>query len=297
MHHAILGPGGIGGLMGATLAHIGERVTMVVRESALPSFPEVIHLESKLGTFDERVAKAAVVPASEVLWITVKATQLDEALLSVRESTAVGAVVPLLNGIDHLAMLSRQFGENKLVPATIAVESERVAPGRYLQPSPFVRLNLAERGRQWLGPVIARLEGLGVTSRYFDHDATLMWSKIAVLAPLALSTTAANTSIGGVIHDTTRREQVEACVRESVAVAKAEGAEVDAESIIASIHRMPHGMRSSMQKDLEQGNPLELDAIAGPILRAAARHSMAVPVTQALAIAVARRAGVSVPAA
>jgi 2-dehydropantoate 2-reductase len=199
----------------------------------------------------------------------------------------------LLNGIDHLALLSRRFGENKIIPATIAVESERVARGRYVHPSPFVRLNLAERGRRWLEPVIAKLDGLGFTSRYFDNDATLMWSKIAVLAPLALCTTAANTNVGGLMHDTQRREQVEGCVREIAAVAAAEGAEVDADAIIASIRRLPDGMRSSMQKDLEQGNPLELDAIAGPVLRAAARHSIGVPVIEAVAAAVARRAGIS----
>ena len=34
--------------------------------------------------------------------------------------------------------------------------------------------------------------------------------------------------------------------------------------------KMPANMRSSMQKDVEQGNAPELDAIAGPILRGGA---------------------------
>jgi len=52
-------------------------------------------------------------------------------------------------------------------------------------------------------------------------------------------------------------------------------------------------MRSSMQKDVEHGNPPELDAIAGPILRGASRHGIQVPVTKSLVEAVERRAGVS----
>jgi 2-dehydropantoate 2-reductase len=45
---------------------------------------------------------------------------------------------------------------------------------------------------------------------------------------------------------------------------------------------LPEGMRSSMQKDIEQGNPPELDAIAGPILRGGERHGIPVPVTRSL---------------
>jgi 2-dehydropantoate 2-reductase len=49
-------------------------------------------------------------------------------------------------------------------------------------------------------------------------------------------------------------------------------------------------MRSSMQKDVEKHNTPELDAIAGPILRGAARHGIEVPVTKKLVAAVERRA-------
>jgi 2-dehydropantoate 2-reductase len=48
------------------------------------------------------------------------------------------------------------------------------------------------------------------------------------------------------------------------------------------IGKLPYAMRSSMQKDLEQGNPVEVDAIGGPILRASKRHGIPVPVTQSL---------------
>ena len=39
------------------------------------------------------------------------------------------AIVPLLNGIDHLASLRKLYGAKRVIAATIAVESERVAPG------------------------------------------------------------------------------------------------------------------------------------------------------------------------
>jgi 2-dehydropantoate 2-reductase len=49
-----------------------------------------------------------------------------------------------------------------------------------------------------------------------------------------------------------------------------------------------------MQKDLGRGNPPELDAIAGPILRGAARHGIEVPITKELVAAVESRVQSSV---
>jgi 2-dehydropantoate 2-reductase len=69
-------------------------------------------------------------------------------------------------------------------------------------------------------------------------------------------------------------------------VASAEGAKVDAEATLAVARALPPGMRSSMQKDVERGRPPELDAIGGPILRGAARHSLEAPATQRLVAAV-----------
>jgi 2-dehydropantoate 2-reductase len=116
-----------------------------------------------------------------------------------------------------------------------------------------------------------------------------MWGKLVFLAPFALSTTAANKTVGEILSDPEWRAQGEACVREACAVALAEGAKVDAESILAWVKTAPANMRSSMQKDVERGNPPELDAIAGPILRGAARHGIEVPATKKLVAAVERR--------
>jgi 2-dehydropantoate 2-reductase len=85
------------------------------------------------------------------------------------------------------------------------------------------------------------------------------------------------------------KTQWESCVREACAVAAAEGAKVDANIVFSGISRAPYGMRSSMQKDVERGNPPELDAIAGPILRAGSRHGIDTRSTKALVDAVEAR--------
>ena len=219
-----------------------------------------------------------------------KATQLEAALAALTKPESVRAIVPLLNGIDHLAVLRAKYGAEKVIAATIAVESERVAPGRIVHRSPFAGLNVSSRGRSLLGGTLDDLQKMGFECRFIEDEATLMWGKIVFLAPFALSTTAANKTVGEILSDPDWRAQGEACVREACAVAVAEGAKVDAESVLAWVAKTPANMRSSMQKDVERGNPPELDAIAGPILRAAARHGIEVPATKKLVAAVERRA-------
>ncbi len=45
---------------------------------------------------------------------------------------------------------------------------------------------------------------------------------------------------------------------------------------------MPATMRASMAKDLDAGRKLELDGIAGPVLRGGVRHGIPTPTTASL---------------
>jgi len=290
MHHAILGSGGVGGVMGASLAHGGEQVTMVVRPGKLEQFPAELQLQSPLlGNFSAPAGKAEQVPPCDVLWVTVKETQFEDALRSVPDPKAVKAVVPLLNGIDHVARLRKMFGKERVIPATIAGEMERVAPGRYKHPSPFAMLNVAGSGRDLLAEVCAKLERLGFSCRFVEDETTLMWNKLVFLGPFALATSAAGVPIGEVLGEEARHKQLEACIREFCAVAKAEGAQVNPDKVVGAFAMVPKEMRSSMQKDVERGNPPELDAIGGPVLRGGERHGISVPATRELVAAVQQR--------
>jgi len=291
MRHAILGAGGVGGLVGACLAHAGDSVTLVVRREALAQYPRQLRLESAFGNFDVEVACAAEVPPVDALWITVKATQLEPALAALKNPAAARAIVPLLNGIDHISMLRARYGSGRVIPATIAVETERVSPGHIIHRSPFARLNVLSAGRDLLGRTVDQLQEIGFDCRFVDDEPTLMWSKLVFLAAFALTTTAADKTTGEILADPDWRQLGLACLREACAVAVAEGAKVDADAVIAGVMKMPGNMRSSMQKDVEQHRTPELEAIAGPILRGARRHGIEVPATKKLVAEVERRAG------
>jgi 2-dehydropantoate 2-reductase len=291
LHHAILGPGGIGGLVGACLAHSGGSVTLVVRPESLAQYPRRLHLESPFGNFNVEVACASEVPPADVLWIAVKATQLESGLTALKKLSSLQAIVPLLNGIDHLSLLRSRYGADRVIAATIAVESERVSPGHIVHRSPFARLNVSTAGRTLLGSTVEHLQQIGFECRFVENESTLMWSKLVFLGPYALTTTAADKAMGGIISDPSWRDQLEACVREACYVAIAEGAKVDPEAILAGMKGMPRNMRSSMQKDVEQHRTPELDAIAGGILRGGRRHNIDIPATQKLVALVEQRAG------
>lgn len=291
LQHAILGPGGVGGLIGACLAHAGDSVTLVVRRETLAQYPKQLRLESPFGNFSVNVAIAAEVPATDVLWVTVKATQLETALASLKNPDSVRAIVPLLNGIDHVALLRARYGTERVIPATFAGETERVSPAHIVHRSPFARLQVASAGRDLLGSMIDQLAKLGFTCQFIDDEPTLLWGKLVFLAPFALCTTAADKTVGEILSDPHWRSLGEACVREACAVGVAEGAKVSPEVVLSGVAAMLANMRSSMQKDVERHNPPELDAIAGPILRGGELHGIPVPATNKLVSAVEQRAG------
>jgi len=91
LRHGILGAGGIGGLMGACLARFGAPVTLIVRRESLPNYPRKLRLESAFGNVEVDVSVAAEVPPVDVLWITVKATELESALAAITNPDSVQA--------------------------------------------------------------------------------------------------------------------------------------------------------------------------------------------------------------
>ena len=190
-------------------------------------------------------------------------------------------------GLAYVTALARRLG------GTIAVESERVAPGHIIHRSAFARLNVSSAGRGLLEETVQQLQQIGFECRFIEHEPTLMWSKLVFLAAFALTTTAADKTTGEILADPAWRQAGLFCIREASAVAVAEGAKIDAEAVIASVMKMPGNMRSSIQKDVEQGKTPELDAIAGPILRGAQRHGIEVPATKKLVAEVERRAGLA----
>jgi 2-dehydropantoate 2-reductase len=283
MRHGILGPGGIGGLIAAVLADAGEDVMLIVRPGTQQLYPREILLESPFRNIRAPVSvTSSPKERLDILWVTVKATQLNAALEALPQDLQVRLVVPLLNGIDHVNQLRARFGGDSVVPATIAVESERTAPGKIAHRSPFIRFGVTRNGWERLAPALDIFRRFGFECLSVDDEPTLLWGKLVFLAPIALSTAAAGSAIGAVLSDPQKAAQLEACLREACEVATRAAAKVDANAVLAKINSLPPNMRSSMEKDVMNGNPPELDAIAGPILRGGKTYGIPVPATSEL---------------
>jgi 2-dehydropantoate 2-reductase len=116
-----------------------------------------------------------------------------------------------------------------------------------------------------------------------SDELALLWEKLALLGPLALTTTARGAPVGVVQADPHWNARLMGCHDEAAAVAIAEGAKLDPPKLRRSLLGFSGGeMRTSMQKDFDAHRPLELDAIAGPIVRAGRRHRIATPATEEL---------------
>ncbi|WP_407289125.1 ketopantoate reductase family protein [Streptomyces sp. BP-8] len=283
---AVLGPGGVGGLLAGVLSRAGHRVICVAGEATVRVLRrDGIRVRSaQFGALTAQVeAVTELREPVDLCLVAVKHTALPAALERIPpDIVGDGWVVPLLNGIEHPDVLRGRYGARRVVPGVIRVASTRTAPGNIEHGSPFTEIDLAGAPER-LGPLAAVLEEAGVRTRVADDETAALWAKLAFLAPFALLTTHYGLAIGEV--RTERREELAALVAEAAAVSRACGAPADPAKTLALYDAFPGDSQSSMQRDAEAGRPLELDAIGGALLRAADRHSVPVPVASRLVAA------------
>jgi 2-dehydropantoate 2-reductase len=292
---AILGAGGVGGFLAAALARAGEPVTLIAREATAELLAAGgLRVRSRLlGDFTARpLVTSSLSVACDALLVATKANGLDAALERVTEPPRL--IVPLLNGVEHLQTLRDRFGSAGVAAAVVRVDSDRRAAGEILQVSPGCRVDLVPPGGDAtaVATVANALKRAGIDVRVGGDEPTVMWSKLARLCPLALTTSAALQPIGFVRSDPRWRSALEGAVKETVAVGQAEGAQLRAADTIAELESAHEDLGSSMQRDVLAGREPELDAIAGAVLRAGDRHGLRCLTVQWLADRVATRAGV-----
>ncbi|MGH3965978.1 MAG: ketopantoate reductase family protein [Egibacteraceae bacterium] len=283
---AVLGPGGVGGLLGAVLARAGVDVLCLarpgtaahLREHGLtlrsPHFGDISVPVRAAGTLDEPV---------DACLVTVKANALADAAEAVPPPALGEAlVVPFLNGVDHVVWLRDRYPADQVVAATITVEATRVTPGVVQHGTPFatVQVGHGPAPRERVDALVSMLVGAGLDVTPREDERVMLWSKLAVLAPMALLTTHARAPLGEV--RAARRGDLVAVIDEVVAAAGADGIALDGAELLTWFDSRPASFRSSMMNDAEAGRPLELDAIGGAILRAAGRGGLDVPVTARL---------------
>jgi 2-dehydropantoate 2-reductase len=169
------------------------------------------------------------------------------------------------------------------------VEATRVEPGVIEHASPFADVTIASSTapRARVEEVARMLVEAGFTARVAESEAVSLWSKMGLLAPMALLTTRYMQPVGEIREQ--HGAELSAAIREVAAIAAAFDVTLDVEAIEGLFHNVPGAMKSSMQRDAEAGRELEIDAIGGAALRAAAMRGVSVPVLTELVLALASR--------
>jgi 2-dehydropantoate 2-reductase len=275
---AVLGPGGVGGLLATLLSRAGCDVVVLARPAT------AAHVAARgLRLTSARYGEVAAHPrAAEQLEepvdacvVATKAPHLDDALSRVPAEVLGGAVLlPLLNGFEHMTVLRERYPDARVVAGAIRVVASRTAPGEIRHEGDLAAVQLTPGASD----LAAALEDAGLDVAVRDDEAGLLWDKLCFLAPVALLTTAAEAPLGTVRDE--RGDELWAVMQEVAAVARAEGARADAAVVRRFTEEVPAGMTSSLQRDAAAGLPTELDAIGGAVLRAADRHGIDVPVTR-----------------
>jgi 2-dehydropantoate 2-reductase len=277
---AILGPGAVGGVLAANFLHAGLRVVCVAR----PPTTELIREDGiVLKRGDEVVTARPDVTTEldepvELLLVTVKAPALEDALDRVAAPAA--AVVPLLNGIEHMEAIRRRLPEAEVVGANIGrIEAYLERPGVVIQPTPSVVVTIAADAGD---DTLALLRRSGIDVHVDGSEEAVLWDKLARQAPVAAATTIAQRPIGELRDDPGWRARMQQAIEETCAVAAAEGVTLSPEAEWAIIDAMPPLLTSSTARDVAAGRPSELDAITGAAVRAGRRAGVPTPALDAL---------------
>jgi 2-dehydropantoate 2-reductase len=293
---AVAGPGGVGGFVAAGLARAGYDVTVLAREGTAQLIAAGGLWVRSVALDDDFIAHPRSVSELsapvDVLLVATKASGLGGVLERVRATP--GLVVPLLNGVEHMAVLRERFGPGPVVAGVIRIESDRPAPAEVVQTSPGARIDVAGDDHR-VSALAGALDDAGLEVRTGASESDVLWTKLARLNALALTTSASDRPLGVIREDPRWRSALEGAVNETVAVAVAEGAKLAPGQTLAELESAHPELGSSMQRDIAAGREPELDAIGGAVLRAGDRHRLASPTVRWLVQRVAERAGIDVP--
>src|SRR6185369_2126693 len=148
----VLGAGAIGGYFGGRLAQSGTDVTFLVRPKRRAQLQrDGLRIVSPLGDVNlpaKTVVVADLKPEYDVVLLTCKAYDLDSALDAIAPAMAGKcAVVPMLNGMAHLARLEKRFGAANVMGGTCAISVTLDEDGVIHHADALQRISFGERDR------------------------------------------------------------------------------------------------------------------------------------------------------
>jgi len=289
MRIAIFGSGSVGGYFGGRLCQAGEDVVFIARGEHLNALlTHGLRVDSINGDFAVQPVQATDDPSKtgevDMVLVGVKAWQVTEAAEALRPMIGPETfVLPLQNGLEAPAQLSEVLGDQHVLGGLCGLVCYVAGPGHIVHAGtdPFVKFGELDNRRS---PRVERLldtfKGAGVNADIPPDIRVAMWMKflaITVWSGLG-AVTRAPAGIWRSLPET--RRMAEQGLREIIAVARARNISLPQEALqttMAIYDGLVPQSTASMQRDVMQGRPSELEAQIGAVVRFGQEADVATP--------------------
>ncbi len=278
MKIAVMGSGGVGGYFGGLLARNGEEVTFIARGAHLEAIQRNgLEVQSVPGDFRVRAA-ATHDPASvgpvDLVFFAVKGYDTEAAGEQIRPLVGPGTTILCVqNGVDNEEKLERLLGAGRVLGGVVHILSTIAAPGVIRQTAGPRTLKLGELD----GRVTSRAERLldvfkraGILVELSAQIQVDLWEKFLFICAQGGVTALARLSIGEILACPETTALYRGVMAEIAAVGRARRVRLPEDAVERAMtfarSLQPH-MRSSLAHDLNQGNRLEVESLAGAVVR------------------------------
>jgi 2-dehydropantoate 2-reductase len=289
MRIAVVGAGGVGGYFGGRLAQSGQDVTFIARGAHLDALrAHGLRVDSTAGDFVvssvQVTADASSVGPVDAVIVAVKSWQLPAAAATLAALIAPDTVVlPLLNGVEATDVLAAAVGTDHVLGGLCRILASIEGPGhiRHGGMEPSVVLGELDGGQS---ERVRRLHEAfleaGVRATIADDVQAALWEKFMLIATWSGIGAVTRAPVGVWRSLPGTRAMADAALREVQALAQARGIAVADSAVdrtMAFLDGVPAGGIASMQRDIMEGRPSELDAQSGAVVRLAADADVAAP--------------------
>lgn len=288
MRVVIFGTGGAGGYFGAQLARAGEDVIFIARGQHLNAIRmHGLCIETPAGEVVVRPAQAtddlAQVSNVDVVLVGVKAWQVEEAAKNLRPIMGPKTlVVPLQNGVEAPSQLAAVLGAEHVLVGLCGTISWVTAPGRiHTVGSSFIKFGEPDNRRSERAERLLRaFETAGVSVDIPANINRALWEKFLFVTSIGGVGAVARSPFGVIRAVLETRRLLERCVEETSLVARAHRVQLNDAVVVDTlkhIDTLAANGTTSLQRDIADGKPSELDYWNGAVVRLGRDVDVATP--------------------
>jgi 2-dehydropantoate 2-reductase len=294
MRVAVMAAGAVGGYFGARLAQAGHDVTFFARGAHLAAIRQHgLKVESALGDLHLKDVKATDDPAGvapvDLVLFAVKLWDTERAAEGLKPLVGANTrVITLQNGVDSVERLTPILGADAVVGGSTYVVTVIAAPGVIRHTGPFARIRCGRvdgRPDAALAGYVKDMQAAGIDITLSEEMQLELWKKFVLLSGTSGITASTRQPMGVIRDDPDMRALLFRLTGEATAVGRAAGipfAPDFAQEIENAIALFPPTMKASMANDLEAGNRLELDWLAGKIVSLGRTLGVPTPANEAV---------------